>query len=173
MAEEQEKAAGSGVVGWWEKSGKWTKAGVIIGAGALVVAIAMYYQNQNQGNSGSATSGGYLTSPTGAYAQYPGEGEFFPSLPTATGTGSATAPTPAATIRNAATSGAFAGWDASHPNGVNVFNNPYAGNKIMGSQGFGSPVQLTSTSPQVINGNQWFQTSSGGWILGQDITQGA
>lgn len=170
--ESSPSSEGGGINKWWDKQGKWTKAGVIIGAGALAVGLVMYFNSQNSGGNG--TSGGSilgnLTSPNSSQSQYPGSEEYFPSLPNGQGSGAGTTPQPMGTIRAATTSGPFSQYDQSNPNGVNIFNSPWAGNKVIGQEGFGSSVSLVNTTPMVINGNQWFQTTTGGYILGQDVT---
>lgn len=67
--------------GWWKEQPTWEKAGVMIGAAALVVAIFMYMKNRQSAGAPTSTDTGGMSAaqPVG----YPGEGDTYPSVPTA------------------------------------------------------------------------------------------
>lgn len=97
MAEEEEKgeekaAEGGkkGLLNDWKEMKGWQKAGVLIGGGALVVAILMYINSQNNGSGAVASAP--LTSPGMEASNYPGYGDVYPSVPTQSGQGSGTQP---------------------------------------------------------------------------------
>lgn len=94
-SESSEKAAEGGKKGLlndWKEMKGWQKAGVLIGGGALVVAILMYINSQNS-SGGQVPANGLLNS--GAAAQptnYPGYGDIYPSVPVAGSGGASSQP---------------------------------------------------------------------------------
>ncbi len=107
MAEEEksESSEGSEKAGEGSEGGKkkgliqdfegmkgWQKAGVLIGAGALVIAILMYINSQNS-SGGQAVPNGLLASGAGAQpTNYSGAGDIYPSVPTSSGNGASSQP---------------------------------------------------------------------------------
>lgn len=86
-----DKAKKGGLLKDWKGLKGWQKAGVIIGGGALVVAIAMYYKQSQTPANGAQPSG-----TPGSYgpSEYPGEGDFFPPVAPTPPTTTPTPPSP-------------------------------------------------------------------------------
>jgi hypothetical protein len=63
----------------WKGMKGWQKAGVLIGAGALIVAILLYFKGQSSGTASVGNAGSILGNVTPS--QFPGEGDTFPSVP--------------------------------------------------------------------------------------------
>jgi len=117
MPEESSQEEGGkkgGFLSKWKGLAGWQKAGVLIAAAGLAIAIAMYFKNQPSNTTDGGTSTGVLgNGQTGE--TFPGAGEVFPSLPTTTSGGAATVPptTTGATTPPAGTSTVHAPVSAS------------------------------------------------------------
>ena len=79
----QERAARKGLAAEWRGLATWQKAGVIIGGGALGIAVLMYLNRQSSGPTATDASGTPPAMPPGGAVGFPGEGDQFPSLPVA------------------------------------------------------------------------------------------
>lgn len=90
----------------------------------------------------------------------------------------APAPTPApgTTIRLKDTSGQFAYWDNTHPQGIPIRPTP-GSTQITGYAGYGTPITLSSQNPVTAQYNNqgqyvgWYPVQGGGWVQSVDVVQ--
>lgn len=92
----QEAAAKKGGLAQeWRRLATWQKAGVLIGGGALVVAVMIYINHQAApAATGNDTTGSSALMPSGSMTGYPGEGDQFPPVPVPPTTPPPTSPAP-------------------------------------------------------------------------------
>ena len=144
-----------GILSKWNGLAGWQKAGVLIGAGGLIIAILMYWQSRNQPTNGTAggASGAYALPLYGSAAQptnYPGANETFPSLPTSTSGGASTATTSGAILQGAINPPAFTNIASGEAgtgllgSGVTVYS---SGGHTYAMQPGGSYIDLSSVLP--------------------------
>lgn len=150
--EKSEKSAG-GIFDKWKGMKGWQKAGVLIGAGALVFAGLAYFQQKNSapGDNGDINYSPGITPGSSYGTGYPGEYDYHPSLPTTPASGGTTGTTTANMKTLMAT-----GWLTNIPGGTRSKEGKNLVNLQPGTQIqiLGNPVSAYGQSylPVIANG---------------------
>lgn len=152
--EDNTNDAPSGLASKWKGLAGWQKAGVLIGGGALAVALLTYWQQKNSSGQDTGTSyAGDLTPGSSYRVGFPGQYDYYPSLPTTPTSGGTTGTTTTTTGPMFET--VSSGWLASTPGGTN--------NKGKNLVNLPKGADLSYTGKKgSFNGNTYYQVSYNG-----------